>query len=67
MPNFNILAGLEITKQFMVVWFGQVTAMSNLNLSCIELESGFGFDNNTLLFILYIPAILTIIIEIKRP
>ena len=31
----------------MVVWFGQVTAMSNLDLSCIELELGLGFDKVT--------------------
>ena len=47
MPKFSSLAGLEVAEKFGVAWRGfQVTTVSNLNPSCIELESGLGFDNN---------------------
>ena len=46
MPNFSVLAALEVTEKFMVVGWGgwggfQVATMSNptkLLLSCIELS-----------------------------
>ena len=41
MPNFGFLAGLEVVEKFMGGEF-QVSAVSNLNLSCIELELGLG-------------------------
>ena len=48
MPNFCFLACLEVVEKFVVVVWGggfQVSTMSNLNRSCIELELGLGFDN----------------------
>ena len=48
-PNFSVLACLEVAEKFGggVVLIGfQVTTVSNLNPSCIELESELGFDNN---------------------
>ena len=41
-PNFRFLAGVEVAEKFGVE---QVSNMSNLNPSCIELELGLGFDN----------------------
>ena len=48
-PNFSFLDCIEVAEKFGggVGWCGfQVTTVSNLNPSCIELESGLGFDNN---------------------
>ena len=46
-PNFSLIACLEVGEYF-GVWGGvsgfQVTTVSNLNPSCIELELGLGFD-----------------------
>ena len=40
-------SGLKVSCSGGVGWGGfQVTTVSNLNPSCIELESGLGFDNN---------------------
>ena len=40
-------SGLKVSGSVGVGWGGfQVTTVSNLNPSCIELESGLGFDNN---------------------
>ena len=42
------LAGLEVAEKFLGGWVGQVTTMSNLNLSCIELELRLGCDNKSI-------------------
>ena len=42
------LAGLEVAEKFLGGGVGQVTTMSNLNLSCIELELGLGCDNKSI-------------------
>ena len=40
-------SGLKVSGSGGVGWGGfQVTTVSNLNPSCIELESGLGFDND---------------------
>ena len=51
MPNFSFLACLEVAEKFGMGGGGgfEVTTMSNLNPSCIELELGLGFDNTFIL------------------
>ena len=53
MPNFIFLACLELAEKFMDgVGWGlcgfQISTGSNLNLSCIQLELGLGFDDKGL-------------------
>ena len=44
--NFSFIASLQVAEKFVVVRGGfQVTSMSDLNPSCIEMELGLGFDN----------------------
>ena len=47
MQNFGSLACLDVAEKFVLGGGGglQVTTMSNLNPSCIELKLGFGFYN----------------------
>ena len=47
-PNFSLLACLEVAEKFVVVGWGgfQVNTVSNLNPSCIKMELGLGFGRN---------------------
>ena len=57
MPNFSFITRLEVSECFGVVVDGglAVSAMSNLNTSCIKLELGLGFDD-----IILLPAVVLI-------